>query len=69
MPVTLITFDVLRSSHEQLVRSPYVLRCALLEDLRLQVPGTVQVPPVFPDHAAALLRATRDQGYEGIVLV
>jgi ATP-dependent DNA ligase len=45
VPVTLIVFDVLRSGRDQLVRSPYVLRRALLDDLGLQVPGTVQMPP------------------------
>jgi ATP dependent DNA ligase domain/ATP dependent DNA ligase C terminal region len=68
VPVTLIVFDVLRSGREDLAGSPYVLRRALLDDLGLQVPGTVQVPPAFPGDAAALLAATHDQGYEGIVL-
>ena len=68
MPVTLIVFDVLRSGRDHLVRSPYVLRRALLEDLGLPVPGVVQVPPAFPGDAAALLAATQEQGYEGIVL-
>jgi bifunctional non-homologous end joining protein LigD len=68
VPVTLIVFDVLRSGRDQLAGSPYVLRRALLEDLGLPVPGTVQVPPAFPGDAAALLAATREQGLEGIVL-
>jgi bifunctional non-homologous end joining protein LigD len=68
VPVTLIIFDVLRSGHDHLARSPYVLRRTLLENLGLQVPGTVQVPPAFPGDAAALLAATREQGLEGIVL-
>jgi bifunctional non-homologous end joining protein LigD len=68
VPVTLIVFDVLRSGRDHLLRSPYVLRRALLDDLGLPVPGTVQVPPAFPGDAAALLEATRDQGWEGIVL-
>ena len=68
VPVTLIVFDVLRYGQDRLTGSPYVLRRALLDDLGLQVPGTVQVPPAFPGDAAALLAATRDQGYEGIVL-
>lgn len=68
VPVTLIIFDVLQSGRVRLLRSPYVLRRALLEDLRLQVSGTVQVPPAFPGDAPALLRFTRDQGYEGIML-
>jgi bifunctional non-homologous end joining protein LigD len=68
VPVTLIVFDVLQSGRHHLAGSPYVLRRALLEDLGLEVPGTVQVPPAFPGDAAALLAATRDQGYEGIML-
>ena len=68
VPVTLIVFDVLRSGRDHLVRSPYVLRRALLEDLGLPVPGVVQVPPAFPGDAAALLATTQEQGYEGIVL-
>ena len=68
VPVTLIVFDVLRSGRDHLVRSPYVLRRALLEDLGLPVPGIVQVPPAFPGDAAALLATTQEQGYEGIVL-
>ncbi len=51
MPVTRIIFDVLRR--------------ALLEDLGLEVPGSVQVPPAFPGDAAALLAATRDQDLGG----
>ena len=68
VPVTLIIFDVLRSGRDHLAGSPYVLRRALLEDLGLQVPGTVQVPPGFPGDAAALLAAIRDQDLEGIIL-
>ena len=45
-----------------------MLRRALLEDLGLEVPGAVQVPPAFPGDAAALLAATRAQDLEGIVL-
>jgi bifunctional non-homologous end joining protein LigD len=68
VPVTLIIFDMLRSGREDLVGSPYALRRALLEDLGLEVHGSVQVPPVFPGEAAALLAATRDQDLEGIAL-
>jgi bifunctional non-homologous end joining protein LigD len=68
VPVTLIVFDVLRSGRDNLAGRPYVLRRALLEDLGLPVPGTVEVPPAFPGDAAALLAVTRDQGWEGVVL-
>src|SRR5437868_985601 len=57
-----------RTGRDHLDRSPYVLRRALLEDLGLEVPGSVQVPPAFPGEAAALLAATRDRGLEGIIL-
>jgi bifunctional non-homologous end joining protein LigD len=53
IPVTLIIFDVLSSGREDLAGSPYVLRRALLEDLGLEIPGTVQVPqgsPATPRH-------------------
>ena len=65
VPVTLIIFDVLRSGRDHLTGSPYVLRRALLEDLGLQVPGSVQVPPAFPGDEAALLDPTCDQDLEG----
>ena len=65
VPITLIVFHVLRSGRDHSAGSPYVLRRALLEDLRLQVPGAVQVPPAFPGDAAALLRVTRGQGLGG----
>ena len=68
VPVTLIVFDVPRSGRDHLAGSPYVLCRALLDDLGLPVPGTIQVPPAFPDDAAALLDATQEQGLEGIVL-
>ena len=68
VPVTLIVFDVLRSGRDHLAGRPYVLRRVLLEDLDLEGPGIVQVPPAFPGDAAALLAATRDQGWEGLVL-
>lgn len=48
VPVTLIVFDVLRSGCNPLTGSPYVLRRALLEDLGLEVPSTVKIPPAFP---------------------
>jgi bifunctional non-homologous end joining protein LigD len=68
VPVTLIIFDALSPGREDLTGRPYVLRRALLEDLGLQVPGSVQVPPAFPGDGAALLAATRAQDLEGIML-
>ena len=68
VPITIIVFDLLRIGARSLLDNPHAQRRALLDDLGLQVPGTVQVPPAFPGDATALLRASRDQGYEGIVL-
>ena len=68
VPVTLIVFDVLEAGGRSLLREPYVLRRALLEDMDVQVPGIVEIPPAFPGDGAALLNASRDQGYEGIML-
>ncbi|MCW2931865.1 MAG: putative ligase [Actinomycetia bacterium] len=68
VPVTLIVFDLLRIGARSLLHNPHAQRRALLDDLGLQVPGAIQVPPAFPGDAAALLRASREQGYEGIIL-
>ena len=56
------------AASEDLAGRPYVLRRALLEDFRLEVPAAVQVPPAFLGDAAALLEVTRAQDLEGIVL-
>jgi hypothetical protein len=63
VPITLIIFDVLGPGLGHLTDSPYVLRRALLEDLRLEVPGAVQVPPAFTGGAAALLAATQTRAW------
>jgi bifunctional non-homologous end joining protein LigD len=68
VPVTLIVFDVIEAGRRSLLREPYVLRRALLEDLGVRVPGIAEIPPAFPGDAVALLNASRDQGYEGIML-
>jgi bifunctional non-homologous end joining protein LigD len=61
-------FDLLRVGSHDLLSTPYDRRRELLDDLGIEVPGTVQVPPAFPGEVAALLQATCGQGYEGIVL-
>jgi bifunctional non-homologous end joining protein LigD len=68
VPVTLIVFDVLRIGRRELLGNPNAQRRALLEGLGIEVPGSVQVPSAFPGDGAALLLATRDEGYEGIML-
>jgi bifunctional non-homologous end joining protein LigD len=59
---------VLRIGSRSLLRNPYAQRRALLEDLGIQVPRVIEVPPAFPGDARALLQASRAGGYEGIVL-
>jgi bifunctional non-homologous end joining protein LigD len=68
VPVTLIVFDLLRAGSRSLLRNPYAQRRDLLDGLGLVVPGIIEVPPAFPGNAAALLQASRDQGYEGTML-
>ena len=68
VPVTLIVFDLLRVGSRSLVRNPHDQRRVLLDGLGLPVPGIIEVPPAFPGDAAALLQASRDLGYEGIML-
>ncbi len=64
-PVTYMVFDVLRLDGHDLTRLPLRDRRALLESL--EVPGPrVVLSPVYPD-GEALVRATREQGLEGVV--
>ncbi|WP_068427772.1 ATP-dependent DNA ligase [Piscicoccus intestinalis] len=64
-PVTYLVFDVLRLDGHDLTRMPLRTRRGLLESLELPGPR-VLVPPAYPD-GETLLRATRDQGLEGVV--
>ena len=64
-PVTYMVFDVLRLDGHDLTRMPLRTRRLLLESLELPGPRLL-VPPAYPD-GQALLRATRDQGLEGVV--
>ncbi len=68
VPVTLVVFDLLRAGSRSLLRNPHAQRRALLDGLGLAAGGIIEVPPAFPGDAAALLQASRDQGYEGIML-
>jgi bifunctional non-homologous end joining protein LigD len=68
VPVTLVLFDLLRTGSRSLLRNRHAQRRALLDGMGLAVPGVVEVPPAFPGDAAALLQASRNQGYEGIVI-
>ncbi len=64
-PVTLLAFDLLRLDGEDLTGRSLTERRALLEDLGLAGPRW-QVPAAYDD-GAMLLRATEQQGLEGIV--
>lgn len=64
-PVTFIVFDVLSLDGEDLTRRPLSERRELLEGLGLGS-ATWQVPPWYDD-GDMLLRATDEQGLEGVV--
>lgn len=64
-PVTYVVFDVLRLDGHDLTRLPLRDRRALLESLEVPGPRAI-ASPVYPD-GEALVRATREQGLEGVV--
>jgi bifunctional non-homologous end joining protein LigD len=64
-PVTLLVFDLLRLDGEDLTGRPLSERRARLEEIGLAGPHW-QVPAAYDD-GAMLLRATEQQGLEGIV--
>jgi len=66
LPVVYLAFDVLHLDGCSTMRLPYVERRALLESLGLSGP-TWQVPPYFPGDGAAVLQASIDRGFEGII--
>lgn len=63
-PVTLVVFDLLTVAGRSLLDSTLRERRRELE--ALSIPGPVMVPQSFDD-AAALLKATRERGLEGVV--
>lgn len=64
-PVTLLVFDVLRLDGEDVTGRRLKDRRALLESLALAGPHW-QTPPTYDD-GQMLLRATKEQGLEGVV--
>ena len=67
VPVTYMVFDVLYFDGHVLVDLPYDERRARLGAMALEGPH-VAVPPAFSDVAGAdVLRASREQGLEGVV--
>lgn len=70
VPVTYLVFDLLYLDGHELFGVPYADRRRLLDGLRIDS-GHVQTPPAFSGYSRAdaedLLRATAEQGLEGVV--
>lgn len=67
VPVHLVLFDVMYLAGRTLIRRPYRLRRARLEDLGLSGGPAWSVPGALIGHGAEALRATREHGLEGLV--
>jgi bifunctional non-homologous end joining protein LigD len=65
-PVTYVIFDLLHLDGRSLLELPYERRRALLDELALEGPAW-RAPRAQRGGGAALLRATREQGLEGVV--
>ena len=66
IPVTYLIFDVLYLDGRPTIDLPYTERRALLESLKLSGPSW-QTPPWFEGGGAAVLKASNEQGLEGVV--
>jgi bifunctional non-homologous end joining protein LigD len=66
-PVTYVIFDLLYLDGHDLMAEPYQLRRELLGKLEL-AGASWQTPAYSTEHAAELLRASGEQGLEGLVL-
>jgi bifunctional non-homologous end joining protein LigD len=65
-PVAFVVFDLLYLDGDSLLEAPYWKRRGLLQSLELS--GTNwHAPPFFEKDGAELLRASREQGLEGVV--
>lgn len=65
-PVAFVAFDVLYVDGAARIETPYRQRRGLLESLGLSGPNW-HVPPSFEKDGAELMRASREQGLEGVV--
>ncbi|MCP2257639.1 bifunctional non-homologous end joining protein LigD [Streptoalloteichus tenebrarius] len=65
-PVTYLVFDLLHLDGRSCLELPYERRRHLLEGMALSGPRW-QTPPSFPGAGSAVLRASREQGLEGVV--
>ena len=66
VPVVYVIFDLLHLDGRSLLREPYDSRRELLEALGLAGPSW-QVSPAFSAPAADVLRASHEQGMEGVI--
>ena len=66
VPVTYLVFDVLHHGGQPQLDRPYVERRQLLESLDLNGP-TWRTPPAWFGGGGDVLRASQDQGLEGVV--
>jgi bifunctional non-homologous end joining protein LigD len=66
VPVAYFVFDVCHLGDQSLLRTPYVDRRLLLEDLGLDGPHWA-TPPAFDGDGAAALAASQSQGLEGVL--
>ena len=66
VPVALMAFDVLHLDNAALLRDPYERRRELLENLELEG-STWCTPPCSIGGGAAMLQASKEQAFEGIV--
>jgi bifunctional non-homologous end joining protein LigD len=66
VPVVYLVFDVLHLRGASTLRTPYVQRRALLEEVGIQAPSW-RVPPSFPGPGADVLAAGAESHLEGVV--
>ncbi len=66
VPVCYLVFDVLELDGRRVLHVPYEQRRELLEQLELEVDG-IAVPPAFQGNPDDAMRASRDNGLEGVV--
>ena len=66
VPVVYVAFDLLYLDGRDTTGLPYTERRALLDELALAGPAW-QAPPYFAGDGAAVLAASKEQGFEGVV--
>jgi bifunctional non-homologous end joining protein LigD len=66
VPVVFVAFDLLHVDGRDTTALPYADRRALLDDLALAGPFW-QTAPWFAGHGEAVLEASREQGFEGVI--